>query len=128
MTVSCIEQLEERLRQAMLAGDITVLNELISDRLQFVTPDGANVGKAADLEAHRCGSIRIYTLTPLAQHIEPFVGTAIVNVEMDMSGSFAGAAFSGRFRYTRVWHQEGGRIQVIAGHVSAIKQDPTPPP
>ena len=121
MNISDIEQLEERLRQAMLAGEVAELDHLLSDRLLFVTPDGANVGKEADLGAHRSGLIRVSTLTPHERHIELFGPMAIVNVEMEMVGSFAGSAFAGRFRYTRVWLQEGEQTKIVAGHVCVIK-------
>src|SRR3954468_23799788 len=109
-----VEQLEERLRQAMLASDVAELDRLLSDRLMFVTPDGATVGKEGDLGAHRSGLIRISALTRLERHIEQFGMTAVVNVEMEMAGSFAGTPFAGRFRYTRVWHQEGAQMKVVA--------------
>ncbi len=121
MNVSEIEQLEERLRVAMLASDAAELDGLVSDRLLFVTPDGGNVNKAADLEAQRSGRMRLSSLMPLERHIEIFGTTAIVNVEMSMAGSYARTEFSGRFRYTRIWHFDGEKIQVVAGHVCAIQ-------
>ena len=121
MTNSDVEQLEERLRQAMLASDVAELDRLLSERLMFVTPDGATLGKEGDLGAHRSGLIRISALTPIECHIEHFGMTAVVNVEMEMAGSFAGESFAGRFRYTRVWHHDGAQMKVVAGHVCAIK-------
>ena len=121
MTNSDVEQLEERLRRAMLASDVTELDGLLSDRLMFVTPDGATLGKEGDLDAHRSGLIRISALTPLERYIELFGMTAVVNAEMEMAGSFAGAPFAGRFRYTRVWHHDGAQPKVVAGHVCAVK-------
>ena len=122
MTISDIEELEERLRRAMLSGDVAELDLLLSDRLLFVTPDGANVGKEADLEAHRSGLIRVSALFPHERHIAQFGLMAVVNVEMEMAGSFAGSPFAGRFRYTRVWCQEGADLKLVAGHVCAIKE------
>jgi Domain of unknown function (DUF4440) len=121
MTNSEVEQVEERLRRAMLASDVPELDRLLSDRLMFVTPDGATLRKEGDLSAHRSGLIRISALTPLHRHIEQFGMTAVVNVEMEMAGSFAGAPMSGRYKYTRVWHHDGAQIKVVAGHVCAIQ-------
>lgn len=121
MTNSDVEQFEERLRQAMLASDVPELDRLLSDRLMFVTPDGATLGKEDDRGAHRSGLIRLSALTPLGRQIQHFGMTAVVNVEMEMAGSFAGRPFAGRFRYTRVWHHDGAQMKVVAGHVCAIK-------
>ena len=120
MSILEIEELEERLRQAMLASHVAEINRLISERLMFVTPDGATIGKPADLEAHRTGLIRVSSLSASNRRIELFGAVAVVNVEMLMAGSFAGAAFSGRYRYTRIWHDDGNQTQVVAGHVCAI--------
>lgn len=121
MLIHDIEQLEERLRRAMLAGDVAELDRLISDRLLFVTPDGVKIDKQGDLEAHRSGFIRVSVLTPHERHIEEFGSMAIVNVAMEMAGSFAGTPFAGQFRFTRVWFQEEGQVRVVAGHACAIK-------
>lgn len=121
MTISDIEELEERLRRAMLSADVAELDRLVSGRLLFVTPNGATIGKEADLDAHRSGLIRLSALIPLERRIEHFGVMAVVNVEMEMAGIFSGEYFCGRFRYTRVWHQEGLEMKVVAGHVCSIK-------
>jgi Domain of unknown function (DUF4440) len=59
MARSEIEHLEDRLQRAMLASDVVELDRLISDRLLFVTPDGATAPKADDLAAHRGGIVRL---------------------------------------------------------------------
>jgi hypothetical protein len=121
MLISDIEKLEECLRRAMLAGNVAELDRLISNRLLFVTPDGVKIDKQGDLEAHRSGFIRVSALTAHERHIEAFGSMAIVNVAMEMVGSFAGTPFAGRFRFTRVWYQEEGQVRVVAGHACAIK-------
>lgn len=122
MTTSDIEQLEERLRQAMLASDIAGLDDLVSDRLLFVTLDGANVDKETDLAAHRSGALRLASMEPGERHIE-LCGdnVALVNVVMKVTGNFAGQDFSGLFRYTRVWQRQSERVQIIAGQMCVIQ-------
>ena len=125
MTVADVEQLEERLRLAMLAGDVDALEELLSDRLRFVTLEGFTVGKEGDLEAHRSGTLRLETLVPGEPHIELLGGdVALADVAMQVAGRFAGAKFAGFFRYTRVWYHEGGRSRIIAGQVCVVQADP----
>jgi len=125
MTISDIEQLEEKLRLAMLASDTEALDDLISDRLLFVGLDGANISKETDLAAHRAGTLRLTRIEPGERHIE-LCGAivALVNVAMNVSGIFAGQAFSGLFRYTRVWRRQGERVQIIAGQMCVIQNRP----
>lgn len=86
-------------------------------------PTGAVVGKQDDLEAHRTGRIQITVLTPSDQRIVRCGRTAVVNVRMEVAGTFGGTAFSGGFRYTRVWHEQPECWRVVAGHVSAVASD-----
>ena len=111
---------EAALRQAQLASDVAVLDQLVDDALTFTGPDGAVYGKQDDLDAHRRGMVRITRLEPSEERIQRFGSIAVVSVRMEMSGTFQGATFAGPFRYTRVWcaRPEGWRI--VAGHVSAV--------
>jgi len=111
---------EAALRQAQLASDVAVLDQLVDDALIFTGPDGAVYGKQDDLDAHRRGMVRITRLEPSEERIQRFGSIAVVSVRMEMSGTFQGATFAGPFRYTRVWcaRPEGWRI--VAGHVSAV--------
>ena len=62
MTESVIAELEGRLREAMLASDVDVLDTLLADDLTFVDATGKVWSKADDLNAHRYGIQRIERL------------------------------------------------------------------
>jgi ketosteroid isomerase-like protein len=111
---------EAALRQAQLESDVAALDRLVDDALVFTGPDGAVVGKADDLDAHRRGVVRITRLEPSEERIQRFGNVAIVSVRMEMAGSFQGAPFAGPFRYTRVWCARPDGWRVVAGHVSAV--------
>ena len=55
MEESLIIDYEERLREAMLIGDVNSLDNLINDNLIFVNHFGQILTKEADIEAHRSG-------------------------------------------------------------------------
>jgi ketosteroid isomerase-like protein len=111
---------ELALRQAQLASDVSALERLVDDALVFTGPDGIVYGKQDDLEAHRRGLVRITRLEPSEERIQRFGKIAIVNVRMEMSGTFQGASFAGPFRYTRVWYARPDGWRIVAGHVSAV--------
>lgn len=58
-TMADIENLEEQLRLAMLAGDVDVMSELLDDDLVLVDHQGRRLGKAQDLEAHSSGLLKL---------------------------------------------------------------------
>ncbi|MBD2090123.1 nuclear transport factor 2 family protein [Microcoleus sp. FACHB-1515] len=115
-----IAELEERLRQAMLASDVAALDELIADDLVFTLPTGALANKQMDLDAHRSGSEKLTAVKFLERQVQIYDKVAIVTVKTELAGTYEGENLTGTYRYTRVWAQPQGRWQIVAGHVSRV--------
>ncbi len=64
-----IKKLEEELRLAMLAGNLSKLEALLSDRLIFTDHSGLVYTKEMDLGNHRSGNLKIDRLYPEDQKI-----------------------------------------------------------
>jgi ketosteroid isomerase-like protein len=126
MNITLIQELEEKLRQAMLASDVLVLDELIADDLVFTMHTGQFVNKQFDLEAHRDGSYKFSAVNTSEQQIRFYGGVAIVTVRAELAGLFQGQPFAEVYRFTRVWAQPQGRWQVVAGHVSQVQEASNP--
>lgn len=39
---------------------------------------------------------------------------------MELQGTFKNQAFGGRYRYTRVWRNQGEIWQIVAAHISSV--------
>jgi ketosteroid isomerase-like protein len=116
-----IIQVEERLRLAMLASDVGVLDQLLAPELLCTSHLGEIVTKQADLAAHASGAFKINKLQPSEQHIQLHGEVAIVSVRMQLSGSYQGNPANGDFRFTRVWAvAESGAWQIVAAHIGMI--------
>ncbi len=121
MENTTIENLEEKLRDAMLTSDVAVLDELIADDLVWTMHTGFVASKQDDLEAHRTGVFRFTTLEISDRQIHPYTDNcAVVTLKADITGTLNGQAFSESYRFTRMWLQRQNRWQIIAGHVSQI--------
>ncbi|MGB5595301.1 MAG: nuclear transport factor 2 family protein [Crocosphaera sp.] len=124
-----IIQAEERLRQAMLTSDVTVLNELLAPDIIITNHFGELLGKQDDLNAHKSGLFKIHELNPSEQKISIYGEMAIVSVRMQLSGSYDGISTnrdedSCDFRYTRVWAiSSTGTWQIVADHIGMLKFD-----
>lgn len=112
--------LEEELRQAMLANNVKILDELISDSLIFVAPDGNLVTKTMDLETHRNKLQIMKKLEPSEQKVVLYSGFAVVTVQMSIEGQFLGQDISGKYRYLRIWAKEEEKLRVVSGSVTRI--------
>lgn len=120
---SQIAAAEERLRLAMLASDVAVLEELISPALIFTNHLGQAFGKQDDIALHRSGVLRFSQMEGSEAQVASYADFCIVSVRMKVAGSYGGTAFGADLRYTRVWRlAEGGHWQVAAGHSSAVQE------
>jgi ketosteroid isomerase-like protein len=112
---------EERLRQAMLASDVSVLNELLAPEIIITSHLGELLGKRDDLAAHASGLIKIHELNPSEQHIQIHREVAIVSVRMQLFGSYNGSPANGDFRFTRVWAvSSSGVWHIVAAHIGMV--------
>jgi len=116
-----IEECELRLMQAMMQSDDQVLNELLATELTFTNHLGQLMTKQDDIEAHKCGAIKISSIVPSNQHIKIIGDVAIVTVKVRISGIFSGIQSKGDFRFTRVWQQkESEDWQLIVAHSTLV--------
>lgn len=120
MEESGILALEERLRQAMLGGNIKELDELIADDLIFTSPEGILVTKEMDLAGHRSGAMKLFTMVPSEQQVREYGDVVVVSVKMALTGMYAGTALAGDMRYLRVWKNFQGSWKIVAGHCSPV--------
>jgi ketosteroid isomerase-like protein len=116
-----IINLEERLRLAMLASDVSVLDELLAPEIIITSHLGELLSKQDDLAAHKSAAFEINELKPSEQHIKIYGEVAIVSVRMQLSGSYKGSLANGDFRYTRVWTvSKRGNWQIVAAHIGMV--------
>lgn len=113
---------EAELRAAMLANDVAALDRLIDDALMFTTIEGAVVGKADDLDAHRRRLLRLVRLEPSERRIQRYPGMAVVSVRMDVDGTYDGRPVGGALRYTRVWCERPDGWRIVAGHMGVVQE------
>jgi ketosteroid isomerase-like protein len=116
-----IINVEERLRLAMIASDVSVLDELIAPDIIITSHLGELLKKQDDLAAHASGLIKIHELEPSEQQIKLHGEVAIVSVRMQLSGRYNGSPANGDFRFTRVWAVSAiGTWHIVAAHIGLV--------
>ncbi len=112
---------EERLRQGMLASDVSVLDKLLAPEIIITNHLGQLMSKQDDLGAHESGLIKINELNPSERQIQIHGEMAIVSVRMQIVGNYDGKPANGDFRFTRVWAISGsGKYHIIAAHIGMV--------
>ncbi len=120
LTLESIIFYEEKLKVAMMNNDVTALDELLSDKLQFVVFDGSVITKSDDLESHKAKMLRLNKLEFSERKVEFFGDQAVVTVKANVEGSFAGNPIMDHLRYLRVWSKTSNSLQVVAGTVCKL--------
>jgi ketosteroid isomerase-like protein len=109
---------ERELQSAQRASDVDALDRLLHDDLLAVGPDGALVGKADDLAAHRSGVFEIAELVEEDLRVLVHGELAVTFVVLRIRGSIGDEEVTGLMRYMRTWTRDGGAWRVIAAHIS----------
>jgi ketosteroid isomerase-like protein len=117
-----IEMMEDRLRQAVLSGDVTELEDLLGDDVVFIDPTGRRIGKEEDLEVYRRNLVSVDLMEVIERRIRVMGDIAVTHTLLAIAGHALGTAFDGMYHYTRVWKLESGRWQVIAAHATAVQR------
>ncbi len=114
-----IMEAEERLRQAMIQNDVSVLDELIAPDLLFTGINGQLASKADDLAAHQARLLQLTSIEPVQQTLQIHPGFAVVSALMHLVGTYEGKPIDQHLRYTRIWVlAQDGSVQITAGHMS----------
>jgi ketosteroid isomerase-like protein len=100
-----VEALEEQWRTAQLAGDIGVMDKLLSDDYIGISMTGQVNTKAQQLDRARDHKL-VLTKLDLGDRQVKLVGSiAIVTSMADIEGTNDGVPVKGTFRYTRVYQR-----------------------
>ena len=110
-----IIECEEKLLNAMIESNLTVLDELLHENLLFNIPNGVTVTKKMDLDNYRSGNMCIKSILSSDQIIQLIDDTAIVAVNLTLKGKFNQQSLDGHYRYLRVWKLFNTSWKIIAG-------------
>ncbi|THV29531.1 nuclear transport factor 2 family protein [Glycomyces paridis] len=104
---------ESALQRAQLAGDVVALEALLHPDVVYVGPDGAEFGRAQDLESHASGQLKLTSLEQIQGAVRRFGSAGVTRTRVKLAGLAAGEPFAAAFVYTRTWLFQDGRWQVV---------------
>ena len=110
MEESLIIDYEERLREAMLMGNVNSLDNLINDNLIFVNHFGQILTKEADIEAHRSGVLNFTDIKILEQKVILLENSAVTVTRAALKGIFGKETIEDEMCYSRVWQMNGDKL------------------
>lgn len=106
---------EIRLLEAMKAGDIKILDELLHNNLIFNIPTGHTITKSIDIENYQSGIMSVSEILATDQIIKSIDNISTVAVTLHLKAKYADQIVDGKYRYLRVWKLFDNSWKVIAG-------------
>jgi len=110
-----IEEVEQRLLEAMKHCNVDALNELLHKDLLFIIPTGQTVNKEVDIQNLKSGNLKIDQISSSEQDISIIDDNAVVSVIIDLKGLFLEQPIYGKFKYIRTWKKIDNQWFVIGG-------------
>ena len=109
-----IQQLENKLVEAMQKTDLTVFEDLFSDNYAFIGSDGVSWGKDKALQDFKDPDFTLKHLEIHDRQIFMHDHTAVVTDISVIQGIVNNQDVSGRYRFMRVWSQNSGKWEIAA--------------
>ena len=108
--------------EALVRGDVVILQRLYSDEFVYTTPDGEVRDKAHQLAFTRTGDLRLESGQSDDVRVRVYGNTAVMTGRFTAKGKFKDKNVDIRERYTAVWVKKKGRWQLVAEQGNLIKQ------
>lgn len=97
---------EKRLLEAIETRNISVLDELLHEKLIFNIPTGQTITKVIDIENYGSGKMTVYDISATDQIVQTNEDVSIVTVTIHLKAKYMDQIIKGKFRYLRVWKLE----------------------
>ena len=116
-----VEALEEEWRQAQLAGDVAVMDKLLSDDYIGISVTGQVNTKAQQLDRMRMHRVALTRLDLGDRQVKLIGSIAIVTSRAEVEGTNEGTPVKGTFRYTRVYqHLPSGGWKITSFEATRV--------
>jgi len=115
-----IEALEQQWREAVIANDVTRMDQLLADDYIGISANGTVETKAQALALRKAGTVRIKALDLNDLKVRVYGDTAVVTSRANLEGINGQSDISGNYRYTRVYNRRYGQWKIISFEASRI--------
>jgi ketosteroid isomerase-like protein len=122
-------RLEHEDSEALIKGNVAVLDRDTSDSFAFTAPDGMTSTKADLINSVKTGDLKFESSVIDNMKVMQYGDTAVVTYTTTDKGSWKGHDISGNYRWTDVWVKQGPKWQLVAGQgtpIMATMKTPAP--
>lgn len=118
-----IASLERKWQSAQLDGNVSVMANMLAEDYVGISPEGTLKSKTETLANYKSGALHFTSMDADDRKIRVYGGTAVVVSKVKVAGTHDGKDVSGTYRYTRVYHLDGGNWKIVSFEASEIPDD-----
>jgi len=100
-------------RDALLSADTTALSQLVAAEFVEISRLGTVRPRAANMREIATGTLKLNTIRYDSLTVRIYGDVAVLSGIADNTGTYLGASFTGKIRYTRVFVWRDGRWQAV---------------
>ena len=119
-----IARYEERLRLAMIGGDVEEADRLFSDSLIFINHMGQLISKADDIsaqkQAKKQGTFKMTRMDIARQDIRMIDNVAVVISDAEVDVVINNEKMTDRLIYTRIWQEFDSDWKLVGGQATRV--------
>ncbi|MFC7279037.1 nuclear transport factor 2 family protein [Paractinoplanes rhizophilus] len=114
MDANKVNDLQDRVNQALLAGDWQTLTDLVSADAVITGPRGYTITRDSWIGAHREEAYEQVSLEVVESAVRTYDATGIRFDLVESECRYHGERILGRFRVSQVWASDHGRWQLAS--------------
>jgi ketosteroid isomerase-like protein len=115
-----VATLSKKMTDALVKGDIAVLDGIMADDWIIIDPVGKVVTKAESLGDIKDRSVAFHAMDKSELKPRLYGDTAVVNGRLRVRFTFRGKEVDSPTRFTEVYVRQAGRWRCVSTHVSAV--------
>jgi ketosteroid isomerase-like protein len=125
-TATELIELENRFNEALLRGDIAVIEEIEANDLIFTDATGVVTSKAEEIQSIKSGEVKFASIKMTDIHVQDYGNVGVVTGSLVEKAQYKNADISGTYRFTDVWAKRKGKWEHVAGQETLLSTPAEP--
>jgi uncharacterized protein (TIGR02246 family) len=115
-----ILKVEDDMNQAIVRGDVAMLERIFADDFTVTNPSGKIISRAQDLEEIKIGDNKLVQLNHDEIRVRVYGDTAVLSGRSRSTLQYKGNISKGPRRFTNVYVKEDGHWRIVDHHVTNV--------
>jgi ketosteroid isomerase-like protein len=113
-------ELENRFNEALVRGDIAVIEEIEANDLVFTDATGVVTSKSEEIQSIKSGEIKFASIKMADTRVQDYGNVGVVTGSLTEKAQYRNSDITGTYRFTDVWARRNGKWEHVAGQETLV--------